>query len=441
MVERKEFPFGSEFSPSQIKLPVLLDLAAGHKGELNAFQKAIQTHFFASHGGGSADNQKKLAMNCRLGMKAYGLIGEDAVLTDFGRELYALKDDESKLYETLARHILLNRNGMGLVQCIRDMTVAGDVVNLTSLREGLSERGIDYPRGGKHPSIMKLWLEKAGVFIGGRWQIDDLRLQKVLGANPDDFGVLAQFSPEQRAFLQALANTGATKPQPSNEIAKLAAVTYGVKFPEKSLPKRVLKVLVDTGYITAEKTTDGRGAKPFMVAPTPKLVTDIVTPQLNQLDGQIDPKLRELLRKPFADILTDIKSQDRYMRGLALEALTFKLMRLLGMDYVATRLRAQATGGAEVDIVFESARLIFSRWQVQCKNTAHVSLDDVAKEVGLTHFLKSNVIVMVSTGDIGTEARRYANKIMADSNLCIVMIDPVRGKPRPLGRGRKARTA
>ena len=66
---------------------------------------------------------------------------------------------------------------------------------------------------------------------------------------------------------------------------------------------------------------------------------------------------------------------------------------------------------------------MFSRWQVQCKNTARVSLDDVAKEVGLTHFLKSNAIVMVSTGDIGNEARRYANKIMTDSNLCVVMVD------------------
>ena len=37
--------------------------------------------------------------------------------------------------------------------------------------------------------------------------------------------------------------------------------------------------------------------------------------------------------------------------------------------------------------------------------------------------LKSNVIVVVSTGAIGPEARRYANKIMTDSNLCIVMVD------------------
>ena len=97
--------------------------------------------------------------------------------------------------------------------------------------------------------------------------------------------------------------------------------------------------------------------------------------------------------------------------------------RLLDMIYVATRLRASQTGGAEVDLVFESARLVFSRWQIQCKNTARVSLDDVAKEVGLTHLLKSNAIVIVTTGAIGSEARRYANRIMTDSNLAVVMLD------------------
>ena len=59
----------------------------------------------------------------------------------------------------------------------------------------------------------------------------------------------------------------------------------------------------------------------------------------------------------------------------------------------------------------------------ECKNTTRVSLDDVAKEVGLTHFLNSNAVVMISTGEIGGEARRYANKVMTNSNLCIVMVD------------------
>ena len=422
-MQKSDLPFGSEFSPSQIDLPELLDLAIDHAGDVKALQTAIQARFFSTHGGGNARNQATLAMNCRLGMKAYGLIGDDAHLTDLGRNLYGVKNDESKLYNALARHILLNLKGMALVQCIRDMTASGELVNLTTLRSGLAERGIHYPSGGKHPSMMRLWLAKAGVFVGDRWQIDELRLADVLGANPDNYGELAHLSGEQRAFLMALANTGVTDPQPANEITKLAAATYGVKFPEKSLPKLVLTALVDTGYITATKTTEGRGAKPFLVTPTAKLNAEIVVPLLDQLKDQTDPRLLDLLRKPLVDILVEIDSTDRYIGGLALEALAFKLMRLLDMRFVATRLRAQVTGGAEADLIFESDRLVYSRWQVQCKNTLRVSLDDLAKEVGLVHLLKPNVIVMISTGNIGAEARRYANKVMAETNLCIVMID------------------
>ena len=427
-MQRSDLPFGSEFSPSQIVLPDLLEIIAASKGDWRVLEAAILKRYFSGHAKGrkgqeASYNRGKLANNCKLGLIAYGIIDRSGSFTEFGRHLHDTRRDEPRLYRDLGRHILLNLNGMLMVQCIQDMTFAGEEVNLTTLREGLESRGTHYPPGGKHPSIMRLWLAKAGVFVGARWQIDTIRLQEVLGANPKDFEILARFTAEQRAFLRALANTGLTTPQPANEIARLAAATYGVRFPEKSLPKLVLNALVEATYITAEKTTTGRGAKPFLVAPTEKLVGDLIGPLLDQLKDHTDPKLLDLLKKPLAIVLAELTSKDRYVAGLALEALAFKLMRLLDMTYVATRLRASATGGAEVDLIFQSARLVFSRWQIQCKNTSRVSLDDVAKEVGLTHFLKSNVIVMVSTGDIGPEARRYANKIMSDSNLCIVMVD------------------
>ncbi len=177
------------------------------------------------------------------------------------------------------------------------------------------------------------------------------------------------------------------------------------------------------GYITATKATSGRGAKPFMVARTEKLVAVIIGPLFDQLAGQLDPRLTALLREPISKILIEIESDDRNIKGHALEALAFKLMRLLDMNYMATRLRVSDTGGAEVDLIYQSARLVYSRWQVQCKNTARVSLDDVAKEVGLIALTKSSVIVMVTTGTVGSEARHYANKIMRDSNLAVVMLD------------------
>jgi hypothetical protein len=424
-----DLPFGSEFSPSQIDLADVLELVHAFQGNPQGLEFAIMVQYFSGHAAraegekGGEYNRGKLANNCRLGMIAYGIIDRQTAFTPFGQTLYDLRGNEAALYEELARHILLNLKGMTLVQCLQDMVAAGEEITLDTLRIALGERGVNFPRGGKHPSMMRLWLAKAGVIVGARWQVNPIRLRAVLGVDPSDFPALARFTAQQRAFLLALANTGITTPQPANEIVRLASATFGVRFPDKSLPKDVLNALTAAGYIEATKTTTGRGAKPFLVSPTEKVRVEILGPLLDQLKDQIDPKLLDLLTKPLVDILTEISSEDRYVAGLALEALAFKLMRTLCMDYVATRLRASQTGGAEVDLIFHSARLVYSRWQVQCKNTARVSLDDVAKEVGLTHFIKSTVIVMVTTGEIGAEARRYANKIMSDSNLAIVMID------------------
>ena len=421
---QSDLPFGSEFSPAQIDFSVLLELAHDHAADWKAFENAIRDRYFAANNT-SDYNKGKLANNTKLSMRAYGLIGEkDASLTETGQALYSIRADETILYESFARHILKGCQGMNLVQCLLDMWAAGESIDLNKLRRWLEERGIKVPRGGKHMSTMRLWLEKAGVFVTG-YRVNQVRLNEILGLNVEEFEVLATFSAEQRAYLKALANIGGGGPHSSNDIERLATSTYGVTFNEKNLPKQVLYPLEKAQYITLQRGTkqSGRGAKPFLVAATDKLAAEIITPLIEQLEQQTQADLRPLLRKPLKEIREELNSKDRHVRGLALEALAFKLMRLIDLAYVATRLRGAATGGAEVDLIFESARLVFSRWQIQCKNTAHVSLDDVAKEVGLTHFLKSNAIVMVSTGAIGEEARRYSNKIMADSNLCIIMLD------------------
>ena len=421
---QSDLPFGSEFSPAQIDLSVLLELAHDHAADWKAFENAIRARYFAANNT-SDYNKGKLANNTKLSMRAYGLIGEkDASLTETGQALYSIRADETILYESFARHILKGCQGMNLVQCLLDMWAAGESIDLNKLRRWLEERGIKVPRGGKHMSTMRLWLEKASVFVTG-YRVNQVRLNEILGLNVEEFEVLATFSAEQRAYLKALANIGGGGPHSPNDIERLTTSTYGVTFNEKNLPKQVLYPLEKAQYITLQRGTkqSGRGAKPFLVAATDKLAAEIITPLIEQLEQQTQADLRPLLRKPLKEIREELNSKDRHVRGLALEALAFKLMRLIDLAYVATRLRGAATGGAEVDLIFESARLVFSRWQIQCKNTAHVSLDDVAKEVGLTHFLKSNAIVMVSTGAIGEEARRYSNKIMADSNLCIIMLD------------------
>ena len=421
---RSDLPFGSEFSPAQIDLPVLLELAHQHGADWKAFEQAVHDRYFADHSA-SDYNKAKLANNTKLSMRAYGLVGKkDTTLTEVGEALRDARHEEAVLFEAFGRHILKRCRGMSFVQCLLDMQAAGEDINLNKPRQWLKERWITVPRGGKHMSTLRLWLEKSGVIVSG-YRVDQDRLADILGLHVEEFEALGTLSPEQRAYLKALANVGGSGPHFSNDIERLAAATYGITFNEKNLPKQVLYPLRKAGYIELERGTKkaGRGAKPFLVTGTDKLVADLIAPLIEQIEQLTQADLRPFLRKPLADIRADLEAEDRHVRGLALEALAFKLMRLIDLTYVATRLRGSATGGAEVDLVFERARLVFSRWQIQCKNTARVSLDDVAKEVGLTHFLKSNAIVMVSTGEIGPAARRYANKIMANSNLCVIMVD------------------
>jgi site-specific DNA-methyltransferase (cytosine-N4-specific) len=178
------------------------------------------------------------------------------------------------------------------------MQVSGESVDLLKLRAWLEERGIHYPRGGKHPSIMRLWLEKAGVFTTG-WRVNEARIQEILNTSTDEFEALAVLSREQRAYLKTLANMGSLGPHMSNDIEKLATATYGVRFNEKNLPKQVLYPLRDAGYIILERGTKakGRGAKPFLVKGTDKVVADLIAPLLQQLEQQTQSDLRPLLRK------------------------------------------------------------------------------------------------------------------------------------------------
>ena len=98
MSRRSDLPFGSEFSPSQIELPKVLEFAALHGGDWRAFEETIRETYFEEHKT-SAYNRAKLANNTKLGMIAYGIIDRDATLTPFGQGLYDLRNDEDALHD------------------------------------------------------------------------------------------------------------------------------------------------------------------------------------------------------------------------------------------------------------------------------------------------------------------------------------------------------
>ncbi len=226
---------------------------------------------------------------------------------------------------------------------------------------------------------------------------------------------------EQRAFAIAFARLN-VEVERSNRVADYAEALFGVEYPEGGLPQSTLFALRDIGLIKCEKTTSGQGAKPYLVYSTEKLKNEFLEPILTTIENSVGVQNRKLIRMSLDEILAGLNAQSTHARGLALEALAFYLGRLIGLQFVQWRLRSRETGGAELDVIMESANLVFSRWQIQCKNSAHATLEDIAKEIGVAQIIRTNVIVIVTTGRIGDKAREFAERIMRDTHYQVILL-------------------
>jgi site-specific DNA-methyltransferase (cytosine-N4-specific) len=417
-MQKSDIPFGSEFSPTIVDFSQLLQLVSVHEGDLSALQSAIRQTWFETRQT-SEHNKQTLSMNVRLGMQKYELIDSVGNFTELGRRLLNSVTPEERL-DLFGRHILLNLNGANLVQTVLQMQAAGETITLLSLRPALEIRGIHTSSANKSISIMRLWLQECGVF-SEHYRVNMKRYESLIGISADEVEALSSLPRPLSAYLRALASLVEPGPFKSIEVRRLAEESFGGRYNEKQFARDVLRPLEAAGYVSTVRS--GGRAKAFTVTATNKLSSEVTLPLLSQFDVKMTPGLSAMLKRPLPEIMLELASSDKHVKGLALEALAFRLMWIVGLNYLGTRLTGDRTSGAEVDLMFDSAFPIYSRWQVQCKNTSDVSLEDVAKEVGLAQYLRTNAIVIVTTGKIGRSARRYADNIMRNTNLAILMIE------------------
>lgn len=434
MAQKTEIPYGDQFSPTQIDdFPEALGIIHDHAGDRDRIVNEIAEAFFSEHGATSSEpeaERRKLAGNAVIAMKQYGLLDEDDYIpTELASELMGLTDQPEELYERFAKHILLKCRGLEVVETIEVMQRAGEKITLPTLRARLEQRGLYVPPTTVYISTIRQWLARAGIFDSEAgwprmYDVDRSRLEEILGVGTDVIDELTHLNRQQRDYLRALAHLAKEGPFNASKVAYQASTLYGVQYDRKNLPQTVLFPLEELGYIEPRKTTKGRGAKPYEVTRTEKFHREITEPLL-----QAAAKKAGLVPKDMfvslEEILADMESPDTYVKGRALELLAIHLGWLLDLDFKGWRTRSADTGGAEVDVILEGARLIFSRWQVQAKNTpdSNVRLGDVAKEVGLSlTFIYSNVVMMVTTGGFTEKAYEYTNHVLSKNNLNIVLL-------------------
>ena len=199
---KSDIPFGSQFSPTQINLPKVLEILSLHGAADARFTEEIRLTFFNNHANGDLKQQRELAKNVRLALRSYGIVNEDDSISEFGKSLISLSGNYEQLVVELSKHILLNLTGMQLLRAKKTLESLNEDSDLVSLAKELDRIGIHVPSSGTHISTMRQWLQEAGI-VDSKFTIDEKRLRSVLGFSLTEVEEVNALTEQQKVFLKA----------------------------------------------------------------------------------------------------------------------------------------------------------------------------------------------------------------------------------------------
>jgi site-specific DNA-methyltransferase (cytosine-N4-specific) len=429
MSEKKELrvPFTQQFTPEQTPMEKLLLLLENSKNSSKTLKTLIADVFFDN----KADPEK-LAGNTLISLKIYGIIDKENQLTNFGLELVANRNEIERVYELFAKHILLNMHGVEIIETLREMKQAGIPIQLSSLPDELRKRGFIVKSNSSDLSGLFGWLRQARIL--NNYEINEPIYESVVGIKVKTIEALMHLDQGQIAFLRAMVAMNVDNWIPYNSICTYAENLFSgeIKYNWKNIMNDVLKPLQENDFIEIRKkekqnlkTPEGRGGKTSDIKPKGKFFDEIAAPILESLYSSAGfQEIRDIRSKQLSEIIKDARqTKDTAKKGKALELLAIRLCQMLDLEFVKWRETDESvTAGGEVDAMLHSSRLIYSRWQIQCKAT-HITLEAVAKEVGMNAVTLANVILVVGTGNATNSALIYRNRIVASSNLNIIILE------------------
>ena len=429
MLENKELrvPFTQQFTPEQTPMENLLVLLENSKNSSQEIKALIANNFFKD----KADPEK-LAGNTIISLKTYGIIDKENKITEFCQELISKKNEIERVYELFAKHILLNMHGIEILETLREMKKANLPVQLSTLPDELLKRGIKTKSNSSDLSGLFGWLRKAKIL--NNYDINEPVYEAIVGTKVKTLEALMHLDQRQIGFLRALVAMNVDDWVPYNSVCSYAENLFSgeIKYNWKNIMKDVLIPLQKKDFIEIRKkekqdlkTPEGRGGKPSDIKPKGKFFTEVATPILEALylsAGFQD--IRDIRSKPLSEIIKDARqTKDTYKKGESLELLAIRLCQMLDLEFLKWRETDEnVTAGGEVDAMLHSSRLIYSRWQVQCK-ASQISLEAIAKEVGMNAVTLANVILVVGTGNATESAIKYRNRIVSNSNLNIIILE------------------
>ncbi|MEL6445874.1 MAG: restriction endonuclease [Bacteroidota bacterium] len=446
-------PVGTGFSPDLVSLPDYVLAAVEHSGDQDALENAVNAPPVWI--GNKLRTTRRTRRHPMEAGAQYGLLTDgEYEATALAEQLAGIVEAErakdgapnyTGFYETFAKHILLKLGGLRVVEAAQEMELDRRNITGDTLAQYLTDQGFRVSVHNTAINTLRMWLAQAGLFPeSGRsknaWIADSAVKERLVGLDDDLIAALAGFEPELRAYLRALCRLEPDDWIAAADVRDFAEATFGVRFGRASLPSEVLAPLADAGLIEYDSGGTQRG-KSSRLRTTDAFKADVLTRFLEYALKDLNAALTAYYRTRPADIFAELKSDDTYKKGHALEAFTVYVMRLLGLRFLGWRRRAKETGYSEVDVLMVGLfGAMPTTWQVQCKNTPSttIRLEDIAKEVGLLPLTHATHILVVANSTFSEDARRFAQETMLASSVTIFLLDEddfetIRDTPARLG--------
>lgn len=413
-------PFSKQFSPGQIdSLHDFLRIVDQHGGGRDDIVQAVLKRY-RPEANPTDKHKQTMAYNAILSAQHYGLVNHCYELTTFGRELEEAPDEQALLAK-LARHILQRLNGIELVRGLIGIEKADLRLRKDQIASHFIGQGLWSNPDGTDINHVVAWLRAAGVFQGETGFVVDT----------------SQFERLAEVSLESVAKVGGVDLVGSNILQELAlfpgrtATTGDIQRRLKARPGLDLNIpgfvsahlrpLERAGLITIEKVTGGRGGEAMRITATPLFGTEVAQGLLRRAQASgltvSDPELQS----PMSDLVSQMSSSDKNVKGRALELFALRLLLRLGLSELEWRPRPDQA--EEIDGSAVGYYPIHIRWQVQCKNTGTLHVDDAAKEVGLAVRNRSTVIMLVTTGNFSRPAQDFISEIVRHSPYTILCLN------------------
>ncbi|MHB8585223.1 MAG: restriction endonuclease [Thermoplasmatota archaeon] len=417
-------PVGTQFSPDLVDLREFLRACIRHGGDKPAMERAVWQAPVRIAPVRAPPTRRRASLPLEAA-RQYGLLDAAYQPTDLARKLADLASD--RMYSEFARHILLNLRGLRVVEAAQQMAMdeplTGTRITGDTLAAYLTAQGFRVTIHNTAINSLRMWLAKAGVFRDG-WAVDGGAKAVLLGLNDKDIAALVQLNEQERAFLLALCRLNPTGPIAASRVREMAENIIGIGYIDRSSLPKLMRPLEEAGLVRV-RSGGTRSGKTATVETTEKFSSEVLQPFVERTVKDMDAVVTDYYNRAIPEILTQLDANDSDTKGRALEAYAIQVMRLLGLRFVKWRLRAGDSRSAEVDVVMAGVMGgVPTRWQVQCKNqTVAMSVEDVAKEVGLVPLTKATHILIISRGGYTKPALAYARDVMRQSQVSLFLLD------------------